>query len=296
MAKRKMVKGMIRSGGNVPVVASIIVLVAFIAGLLLGSLVLARSVSGKNILISPMTGSFADGYNAAKKKLNDSGYFPHQNGTLSGQITGVNSNEVAFTAPLVNPLDDASLKTRTAVVTNDTTITLYRLKSADQLAADQQNGQKQMTDLQSQISSLQSQMNKCGPAAIGFTANSADCQTISKEYSDALQQMNQANQLMDMYVKVNNASLNDIKSGMQITVYGEKVQQPSNSQPAALAPLMNSFADISEQAKFNVSLIEVREMPAAPGNIVPTSANPPAATPGNSAPAIPPATASTSAK
>ncbi len=75
MTKRKISKGITKSGGNIPVVASIIVLVAFIAGLLLGSLVIAKAVSGKNVLISQMTGSYADGYNAAKKIINDSLFF-----------------------------------------------------------------------------------------------------------------------------------------------------------------------------------------------------------------------------
>lgn len=264
MSKRKLEKSVMRCGGNVPVVASIIVLVAFIAGLLLGTLVVAKSYSGGSIsaLISPMTGSFADGYNAAKKKLADSGFFGRQmTGSLSGQITKVSGNEVTFTAPLVNPLDDESLKTRTAVADDKTTITLYRQKTADQITADQKAGQTETADAQSQIASFQKQLNKCGPG--GTSSNTADCQKIYDDYNAAMQKLNDARALMDNFAKVDNAKLSDLQAGMQITVYGAEIKQAAN-QPAAPMPPAGNFTDISEQAKFTASQIIAREMPAAP--------------------------------
>jgi hypothetical protein len=274
MAKKKISRSLMKSGGNIPLVASLIVLVAFIFGLLIGTLVVAKTASGVKISgLSQMTGSFADGYNAAKKKLNDSGFFPHQTGLLSGTISSINGQDIVFSTSLVNPLDDASLTSRTAVVTPDTVITLYRQKTPTQIAADQAAGQKAITDIQTQITTLQSQMSKCsqGNLVSPATPNSTSdaCIATSKQYADALQKQSQIVQQMDVFEKVDNASLSDLKAGMQITVYGTKISQSVNQAgPTPIAA--SSFTDISEQSKFNVSAIEARDVPALAAPIIPT--------------------------
>jgi paraquat-inducible protein B len=139
-------------------------------------------------------------------------------------------------------------------------ITLYRQKSADQMAQDQQNGQKTMADLQSQISSLRIEMNKCQASITSSTKSGNDCAAISAELADAIQKQGQANQQMSPFAKADNATLSDLKAGMQITVYGEKINQ-TGSQPAGY---LGNFVDISQSLKFNVSALEVREMLAAP--------------------------------
>ncbi|MDD4902580.1 MAG: hypothetical protein PHE24_05615 [Patescibacteria group bacterium] len=266
MRKNKIAKGIVKSNGNIPVVLSIIVLVAFIAGLLLGSLVIAKAVGGKNVFISQMTGSFADGYNAAKKKLADVGMFVSQSPSLSGQITKVSGNEITFTAPLPNPLDDESLKTRIAVVSKDTVITLYRLKPAEKAASDLKEGQAEMAVLQTQMAALQTQLNKCmmppAAAAQASAANgpSEECQAASKSYNEAIQKSNQAGQKMDAYEKVDKAAITDLKAGMQISVLGQEIKQADN-QTAPMA-MTGNFADISQQAKFTVSQVTAREAPA----------------------------------
>ncbi len=180
---------------------------------------------------------------------------------MSGQITGVSGNDVIINAPLINPLDDQSLKTRTAVATKDTVITVYKLKSSAQITADAKTGQQEMADAQKQMSSAQAQIAKCGPVVPGAASSSnstSGCDQANKDYAAALQQLNQANQLMDIYVKSDNASLSDLKAGMQITVYGEQTA-PAANQTVAPLPGASNFADISEQAKFNVSQIVARE-------------------------------------
>ncbi|HTX86724.1 MAG TPA: hypothetical protein VMC41_01490 [Candidatus Nanoarchaeia archaeon] len=271
MAQKKIVKKMMKTGGNVPVVASLIVLIAFIVGLLFGSLVVAKSFSGgKVFLANPMTGSFADGYNAAKQKLAASGILPpRQTGVLSGQITAINGQQITFSAPLANPLDNESLKIRIAVVTDQTVINLSRQKSAEQIRADQASGQKALSDIQSQISALQGELSKCAPGAATAASNS-DCAAISKNYADAILKQNQAIQQMDIFEKVDNASLADLKPGMQITVYAEKIA-PAASQTSG-APGTSNFADISQLLKFNVSLIEAREISAPASAFLPRAA------------------------
>jgi hypothetical protein len=254
MPRRKISKSFLKSGGNMPVVATLMVLIAFIAGLLFGTLLLAKSVGRITGIDS---GSYAAGYDAAKKKLADSGLFPRQNGFLSGQITGVSGNEITFSAPLLNPLDDESLKTRVATVSGDTVVNLYRQKTADQAAADLNAGQKTMEDLQLKINSLQNKVDKClvNPAGKG-------CDTAAQEYSDALQKQKQASEQMDAFEKISNPPLTDLKVGMQITVYGEKVRQPENQTVGS--PVTEAFSDISQAVKFTASLIEVRQFLPAP--------------------------------
>jgi hypothetical protein len=63
---------------------------------------------------------------------------------------------------------------------------------------------------------------------------------------------------MSPFAKVDNATLSDLKAGMQITVYGEKIDQTGNKPMANPA----NFADISGSLKFNVSAIDAREVPA----------------------------------
>jgi len=270
MRKKKISKSIFKSAGNIPVVASVIVLVAFIAGLLLGSLVIVKSIGGKTTFSSSgvvMTGGYADGWNAAKKKVADSGMFPHQNGVLSGKIKQVNGDEVSFTAPLINPLDDQSLTNRTAVITKDTVINLYRQKTSDQIAADQKTAQSNMADARSQLSSLQSQESKCmmmAPTASTSTDKS-DCQTVNKKYNAAQQEMNAAMQLSDMFTKVDNATASDLKADMQVTVYGAATAQTGNQV------MPGNYADISGQVKFNVSQIVAREVQAAPTPSIPVA-------------------------
>ncbi|HTW96931.1 MAG TPA: hypothetical protein VMD74_04720 [Candidatus Methylomirabilis sp.] len=256
MRKKKTSCNFLMCGGNIPLVSSIVVLVAFIFGLLLGSIVMARSVGGPVSLISSMTGSYADGYNAAKKKLADSGLVPAlPKGVLNGQIAKINGNEVSFTSALANPLDDEALKNRVAVVDSNTTITLYRQKSAEKLAADQQAAQTEISALQATLNDERMKLSKCNGSS------PANCQSLNQEYNDNLQKFNTAEALTDVFEKVDNAALGDLKEGMQISVSGREIKTEGQAAPGA------NLEDISTQLKFTAGSIIAREVtaPPAPG-------------------------------
>jgi hypothetical protein len=258
MTKRKFSKSFLRTSGNIPVVASLIVLVAFIAGLLIGTLVTTKAIGGKTI----NRGSYVEGYNAAKNKLDASGMIPSFPGILSGQITAINGKEISFSVSLRNPLDDESLKTRVAVIDDSTKITLYHYKDSEQSAVDRGDAQKTLSDTQGKISSLQDKIDKCRSSAAeaSSTNNSSNCDSLSQKYNDLLKKQTDAFKKMDMFDEVSNASLSDIKPGMQITVYGTAINTATTTENgSAPMPGGSDLTDISNQAKFNVSRIEVRE-------------------------------------
>ena len=284
MTKRKLEKNVMKHGGNIPLVASIIVLIAFVAGLLVGTLVVAKTSGGNKLsgLVSPMTGAFADGWNAAKKKLAE---FNPQMGnvsSLSGQITAVKGKEISFKTALINPLDDESLKTRIAVIDNNTKITVWKLKTSEQAAKDQKESQATTASLQKESEALRATINDCNqkmmktaaPTAAptaAITEESADCKTARAKSDANMKAMVDAQQKMDVYQKVDNASLSDVKVGWNISVMSLALK--TGDATKAPTPMMSQYENIASSQKFTASSIDVREM-----------SNPSAAMPGGATP------------
>jgi hypothetical protein len=253
MSRKKTFRGdSIMSAGNIPIIASIIVLVAFIAGLMIGSLVAVKAYSG-SAPVSISGGSFAQGYAAAKKKLADSGAITYKTSSLSGQITKINGQKISFSTALVNSLDDESLKNRIADVDDNTEIILYRLKSADTLAADQKEAQTEMKTLQEQREVLHEKINQCGQAA---SQASKDCLETGVSYDYVTQQIVAAEKKMGIYEEIDNALITDLKEGMNITVIAQKVKASVDSKPL----LTVSFENIAENPEFIAGTIQAREV------------------------------------
>lgn len=82
-----------------------------------------RSISQKE-MDDKRADAFKNGWMAAKQKLIDSGYVNADKNSLSGIIKEIGENKIIFTAELVNPLDDESMKTRTALIAENTKIIL----------------------------------------------------------------------------------------------------------------------------------------------------------------------------
>jgi hypothetical protein len=250
MKRKKSSGNVFKSGGNIPVVASIIVLIAFIAGLLLGTLVVAKSYIGltgaKTFSGTMMTGSYADGWNAAKAKLKNSnfGMMFGQVKNLSGQVSSVSGNKIVFSAPLSNPLWDDSLKTRTAIISKDTVITVSTPLSPEQMQANQQAGQKQMTDLRAQMDALNSKLADCSPTE---TASST-CGQNRQKINDLQTAMFAAQKLMMPISTQATGTLADILTGENISVISDQ--------------------DISEVPQFAVKQIIVNKI-SAPASTIP---------------------------
>jgi hypothetical protein len=254
MSRKKTSDSILKSGGNIPVVASIIVLVAFIAGLLLGSLVVAKSVSGG---VASTGNTFAAGWNAAKAKLkaaNLPGMFMFgEVKSLAGQVKSVDGNKIVFAAALNNPLWDASLKERTAVIGSETIITIRTQPSPEAMQASQQKAQKEMADLRTETTALNVKLAKCAPAQDA----SSTCGQEQKQLSDLQTQLLAAQRGMFAQAVDTTGSASDIAVGDNISVVSD--------------------SDISEAAQFT------------PKQIVVNKSSAPAAVSAPAVPAAPPA-------
>jgi hypothetical protein len=246
MRKKKNCESFLKCGGNITITASLIVLVVFIAGLLVGGVFAVERASNGKIFINQTGGTFADGWNAAKKKLADSGVITFKTSSLSGQITKINGQKISFSTALVNSLDDESLKNRIADVDNNTKIILYRLKSADKLAADKKEAQAEMKTLQEQRAVLHEKINQCGQTA---SQASKDCLDARVNYDNVTQQMVAAEKKMSIYEEIDNASIIDMKEGMSITVVAQKIKTGDNFK----------LEDIAAKPEFIAGTIQVRE-------------------------------------
>ncbi len=136
--------------GTIPPSATGKVAGSLIAGLLVGAVV--GYGAGRVSVGSPVnplfskSGSYQDGYNAAIKKLHDSGLipaFPTSASSLSGTISAVGENSLTLEINLpFNPLEELNApKERTVTVTSATKIYKQNQKPPDQF-------QKELSDFQ----------------------------------------------------------------------------------------------------------------------------------------------------
>jgi len=256
MSRKKTSDSILKSGGNIPVVASIIVLVAFIAGLLLGSLMVAKSVSGG---VASTGNTFADGWNAAKAKLkaaNLPGLFMlGEVKSLSGQVQSVSGDKVVFSASLLNPLWDASLKTRTAVIGSETIITVSTPIAPEVMQANRQKAQNEMDAWRVESDMLSAKLAKCAPAQNA----SSTCGQEQKQLSDLRVQLLASQSLMFNSFLNATGTPSDIAAGDNITIVSD--------------------SDISEAAQFTAKqiIITKNSVPAAPVPTALPAANAPSA-------------------
>jgi len=255
--KKKNSNGILKSAGNIPVVASIIVLVAFIAGLLLGSLMVAKSagISGN------IGGTFTDGWNAAKAKLKTSslqGFFMlGEVKSLSGQVETVSGDKVVFSVPLLNPLWDASLKTRTAVIGSATTITVSTQLAPEVMQANRIKAQTEMTDFSTAITALNTKLAKCAPAQNA----SSTCAQEQKQLNDLQVQSSVAQRLLLAFSTDATGTISNIATGDNINVISDsdiseaaqftakQIIITKNFVPPASVPKASSTVNIPSAAK-----------------------------------------------
>lgn len=264
MKKNKFFKNVLKHGGSISLVTSIIVLVAFAVGVIVGTLAVTKFYGVKNIssIVTPMTGGFADGWKAARAKLAETNPMMNNTSSLSGQVKEVKGKEISFTAGLINPLDDESLKTRTVIVGDDTKITVYKLKNTEQLTKDREEAQASLASLQKENNSINTELSECNKASMNgatpatMTNESDSCKQAREKFNKNMQAMNEAQQKMDMYQKVDGAKLSDIQSGWNITVMAEVVKKGEDKDPA----MMSQYVNISSAQKFTASSIDVREV------------------------------------
>jgi seryl-tRNA synthetase len=156
------------------------------------------------------------------------------------------------------------------VIDDNTKITVWKLKSAEQAEKDRQEAQAEINKLQKENSALQTELSACGgagPAMMAAANESEACKTARARANEIMNDMMKANQKMDMYEKIANAKLSDIKSGWNIMVTAELKKDGGKDAPVAGPAMMNQYENIASVQKLSASSIEAREaqsMPRAP--------------------------------
>lgn len=250
MSRKKNYKNIMTRGGNVAITTFIIVLIAFIAGFLFGSLTVAKSINGG----STAGGGFADGWNAAKAKMKNANFPGMMFGelkSLSGQVKSVKDDKIVFSSPLINPLWDNSLKTRTAVVSNKTIVIVRARLSQDKIQANRQAGQNKITALRTEVEALNAKLVKCLPAEITATST---CGQVRQKINSLQTEMMDAQRLtMNMFTEAT-GTLADIATGDNIAVI--------------------STQNISEKAQFAVEQITIEKNLAPVSPVAPAASTP----------------------
>lgn len=147
------------------------------AGLVVISLVLGIFIGYKIKKPTTVSGgqdTYQAGWDAAKKKLSESGFVPPvtEVKAIRGQVTGINGDKVTLKINSVEPLADPSLDTRVIDITSNT-------KIFEMINKDPEVYQKEMADFQK---SMQDNGGKpTGNAPMPFDKKEVDKSAISKD-------------------------------------------------------------------------------------------------------------------
>jgi|WetSurMetagenome_2_1015567.scaffolds.fasta_scaffold220568_2 hypothetical protein len=227
------------NSGNKSIVVLIIV-AAFLAGYFLGAMLgFGRlNISGKTPVAS--CPSYGQAVEAVKNKIISSGSFGKGGVTsFTGMAISVKDDKVVFSTSLPSPVLDDSLKTRTAVITNNTVIVLRKIKSTEQAKKDNQEGAAALADLEKRVQALKQTVSLCD-----FSATSTTCAKAKTDLDKAAtdQALVYNNQLPSTYVY--NGKPSDLTGNIQVVAYSD--------------------SDILEKATFDATKIELTEIPADP--------------------------------
>ncbi|MFA6995582.1 MAG: hypothetical protein WC249_04260 [Patescibacteria group bacterium] len=141
-------------------ISLVVALVFFVFGYFVGGLQVAgpngQSVPGQSLI--PGGNTYQAGYDAAKKRLADSGFVPMMNfevKNVSGKVTAVKNKAITLKIRPLEPLADPSLDVRTVTVDANTKIYISEQK-------DQALYQKEMADFNKKMQAQIKNMPKPG--------------------------------------------------------------------------------------------------------------------------------------
>lgn len=132
------------------VIIVITALISFSLGLLTTSLIASNQIKANQQKF------FQAGWQAAKERLNDSGYYPQVNmeiKNLSGEIKSISDNKISLKIHPLEPLANPDLDNRLVVVDNNTKI--YKLGAKSQVEY-----QKEVTEFNKQIQGINNNSTK----------------------------------------------------------------------------------------------------------------------------------------
>lgn len=234
------------SAGKSPLI--IILTASLLAGLAVGY---ALGFKNKSISVSGLCLVGVPG--ELKEKLVKAGAIKEYANSLSGKILSVQGNEVSFEAALVNPLQDESLKTRTAVIMDQTKIYTLSFQSPEVRQKAIEETAPQIKNLQGELITLEVDIKSCygGQGSV----STLSCQDINKKKQTVLEELSRLQALSGEYLR-SEGKFSDIRPGLLITALAGKAEKAFID--GGQAP---DGINIANEQRFEVAAIEVKELP-----------------------------------
>lgn len=186
-----------------------------------------------------------------KDKLVKTGAIREYANSLSGKILSVQGNEVKFEAPLVNPLQDESLKSRIAVVTAATKIYVSTPRTQAEMDKAIEDSAGEISKLQAELSASEVDIKDCFAKSGGPTG----CTDAQKRQQTIQVKLDQLRSLSAASVRTE-GTMSDIKPGWLITVSaGKDEKAAAGNKPGEWG------VNIANEPKFEVVAVEISPMP-----------------------------------
>lgn len=186
------------------------IIIIFLVGILAGFATGWTARGQGRLLIDNKNMAASDVLESIKDKLREEGQLREEVSSLSGVVKEVNGDEVVFEVDLVNPLQDESLRTRTAVVNEGTEIVILSPKTKEEIMADKEEYERKRSSLNRQEANIASELKDC-------LAERGDCDEIMDRQADISRQINEVKELLSQYDH-QEGGIEDIKPGFIITV------------------------------------------------------------------------------
>lgn len=193
-------------------------------------------------------GSFAQGWEAARIKLATVGQYRGEVNSLAGSIKEIKDNKITFETALINPLDDESLKIRTAVIDEKTEVILKKMKSEEQYQKDINDNAAAIASKRAEIETLMQSQKECvgGPSV---------CAGVG-EITRLQRELSALTEASGNYTTVVNPELSQIKAGYDIYVVS-KVDEKKDDKTQLGGKKYGE--NIALKKEFTASRIEITE-------------------------------------
>jgi hypothetical protein len=216
-----------------------------------------------------VSSDFSNGWLAAEEKLMMAGTIPSNLYSLSGEVEKVSGNEIYFKADLKNPLLAEDLKTRIAVVKNDTSIILYKNKEQKVTPEQTAAAMKKRMEIAEARKSLHKDSPDCFKGEVSKENSSQKCIDLMEQSEKLDDQERIINDIFTPYEVIKLKDVSMIVPGMQISVdsrsfkndvvLGENIEIKSSDKMEENSPVIKK-EDISKMKKFEAGSIELREV------------------------------------
>lgn len=223
--------------------------ISFLVGLSLGYLSFGLGcLSGKVPQTSQNT--FTDGWEAARQKLEKTEMFvmPGEIMSLSGTIKEARKTEIVLTAGLINPLDDESLKTRTAKITEETEVIVRRQKTEQEIAKEESIKEGKIKELQNQLANF-----KNGRQVTNLKTQIKNLRNQANDLENELFSLQRDGGVMNIEMQIE-----ELEMGIAIDEYKEVVGKSSDLKAGSYIEVI-ADNNISQSREFTAKKIIVND-------------------------------------